>query len=161
MDLSQYSTKNTMTTVAILKATWFGRDADEEYLFHIICRGQHDFIILEEKNTDKRYRVEYDNHYRKIEDTVLEIVEELRTREFDNHPEELSDTPIAWRFYDRIVHDICELIEHRVENFELQGNAEKYPELISSDKTRAMNSAIISLVPAIESEYRHVRQHLS
>lgn len=150
-----------MTIVAILKALWFGREADEEYVFHIICRGQHDFIILEEKNTDKRYRIEYDNRYRTVEDTVREILEELRTREFDNHKEPLADTPVVWTFYAQVVGEICALIDHRVENFELWGNPEKYPEYVITDNISAGNSAIISLATAIEAEYQYIREHIS
>lgn len=150
-----------MKIVAILKALWFGREADEEYVFHIICRGQQDFIIVEEKNTNKRYRVEYDNRYRRVEDTVREILEELRTREFDNHKELLADTPVDWTFYAPVVGEICALIDHRVENFELRGNPEKYPGYVIINNTSAGNSVTISLATAIEAEYQYIREHIS
>jgi hypothetical protein len=150
-----------MTITAILRTRWFGREADEEYLFHIICRGPYDFIILEEKNTDKRYRVEYDNQYRKIEDTVREILEELRTREFDNHKDALADTMINWTFYTPIIGDICALIEHRVEKIELLGNPDKYPGNVTFHNVSADNSATISLAMPIEAEYQYIRNHIS
>ncbi len=150
-----------MTIIAILKATWFGREADEEYMFNIISRSPHEFIILEEKNTDKRYRVEYDNRYRRVEDTVREILEELRTREFDNRTEVPVDTPVDWTFYAVVVNDICTLIEHRVESIQLLGNPEKYPDNVSSNIGSVGNSAIISLAPPIEAEYQYIRKHIS
>jgi hypothetical protein len=133
-----------MTITAILRTRWFGREADEEYLFHIICRGPYDFIILEEKNTDKRYRVEYDNQYRKID-----------------HKDALADTMINWTFYTPIIGDICALIEHRVEKIELLGNPDKYPGNVTFHNVSADNSATISLAMPIEAEYQYIRNHIS
>lgn len=143
-----------MMTIAILRATGFSQTDDEEYTFHIIQRGFADLILLEEKDTDKRYRIEYDNQYRHTEAIVTEIVEELRTREFDNHAVRMEgDEPIHWDYYTRIIQEICELIDHGIDSFELQGNL-----VVRTRQTSVeSNSVVISLGAEIEAEFEFVK----
>lgn len=144
-----------MVTLAVLRATWFSPQPEVEFVFYILKRGYGDLIILEEKNTDKHYRIEYDNHYKRVEDVVKEIIEELRTREFDNQVVRVQDQEIDWTYYYPIIQEISELIDHGITSFELQGNPDKYANAVA-ERERDPATIVILMASEIAAEFQFI-----
>lgn len=100
-----------MRTIAVIRAIGFSLIPSEEFSFMLVMRAAYHYIILEEKNTSSRYRIEYDNNFRTVNDVVQEVIEELRTREFDKQGIVSEPDFFPENYYRAIISGIVQLIE--------------------------------------------------